>query len=160
MQTPSMSILLLAPVVAVVTVLCACSSSASTGVTIAPGTWSYALNSPNGVPLPGNGDPQGCTPPTLSGTMVVASGGAFSIPFAFAACSNCAMSGTITGTIASSGISGDVTASTAGSGCGIGQPTPSPTPITGNCTSTGCIGGLVQSTPGLSFGLNFTLTPP
>ena len=120
---------------------------------VPPGLWTYVIIAD--VPLGGPQVPS-CRPPNAPGTAVVSSSGSFSIPFSGLACSSCAMSGTITGTITQSGVSGSVTASISGSGCSGQQPTPSPAPMVGSCTATGCSVGL--SGPG-SFAISYTLTP-
>ena len=121
------------------------------------GTWGYLLNA--SVPLPGGGGPMSCTA-TSSGTTTVDSNGMFSIPFSGLACGGCAMSGTITGTIGPTGVSGSVTASTSGSGCSIQQPTPSPAAMSGTCSSTNCTASTgANLNPNLSFGVSYTLTP-
>lgn len=137
--------------------------SAMKPLVVTAGAWSYVVMSNNGVPLPGGGGPTGCTPPNLTGTTMVDASGNFSIPYAFAPCSNCVMSGTIVGTISPTRVTGSVTASLAGTGCTNGQPHPSPAAEEGDCTASGCnVGFAPDVTPanGLSFGINYTLSPP
>ena len=119
------------------------------------GTWSFAINA--SVPLP---SPFGNCTAQSSGTTVVGSDGALSIPFVGLACSNCSMSGTIAGTILNqTSVAGGVTASISGAGCSNQQP--SPASMSGTCTTEGaatrCNVGL--SGPA-SFGITYTLTRP
>jgi len=141
-----------------VTFATACSNTVSPtqpGVTVTAGTWNYVLSVQ--VPLPNPPGPSSCVPPNATGTTVVSSSGAFTIPFAGLTCSNCAMGGTVTGTVVPTGVSGSVTASITGGGCSVQQPTPSPGAMSGACTSTGCSVGL--TTIG-SYVVSYTLTPP
>lgn len=125
------------------------------------GTWSYALS----VSVPLNATPIMTCVANSSGTTVVNSGGAFSIPFSVA-CDLCAESGTITGTIGPTGVSGSVTASISGpisgpGACSIQQPTPNPAAMAGTCTSASCTASTGSNlNPNLSFAVSYTLTPP
>jgi hypothetical protein len=60
------------------------------------------------------------------------------------------------GTVASTSISGTVSASITGTGCSIQQPTPNPSTVNGQCASTSCT---AQTPDGGSFAVEYTLTP-
>jgi hypothetical protein len=66
------------------------------------GIWSYALS----VNVPLNATPDMSCMSPASGTTVVSSNGAFSIPFSVA-CARCAENGTIAGTVAGTSVSGN-----------------------------------------------------
>jgi fibronectin-binding autotransporter adhesin len=116
------------------------------------GTWSYSCRV--GVFLSVSGAPS-CEVPS-SGTMVVSSSGAFSIPFSVA-CQSCAASGTVAGTIAGAGVSGSVMESLSGPTC-TNQPQTSAA-LTGSCAVSG---GIIQNCQGNApaADLNCTWTPP
>jgi hypothetical protein len=146
--------------------IAACKSSSSSsggslgssggGIHVSSGTWSYVLSA-TGVPLTNSGGAASCAAPDASGTTVVNSSGAFTIPFAGLTCSNCAMSGTILGVVVSTGVAGTVSATTSGLGCSNQQPSPNPALMTGTCTATSCTVGLSSTD---SFAVSYTLTPP
>ena len=118
---------------------------------------SYVIRG-NNVPLGYNPEnAPGCVSPDSAGTTVVNSSGSFFIPFSGLTCSNCSMSGTVTGTFVLMGVSGSVTASISGSGCSGQQPTPSPAAMSGTCTSVSCTVINVNTSPTASFGLSYTL---
>jgi len=125
--------------------------------TVKPGTWSYVIRADVSL-FNFGGSPPSCRAQS-AGTMVVSSSGAFSIPFSGATCNSCSMSGTITGIIVPTGVSGSVVASSSGSGCSQFQPSPSPAPMSGSCTSANCTADL---NPGImqNFAIGYTLTPP
>lgn len=130
------------------------------GIVVTAGTWSYVLNA--GVPLPQAIQGQAsCAAPSVSGKTTVSSNGTFSIPFSGLTCSSCSMSGTVTGTIVPTSVSGNVTAVTSGAGCSNQQPTPSPAAMSGSCTAVNCTGTTsVSVNPSLSFSVSYVLTPP
>jgi len=129
-----------------------------TPVTVTAGTWGYAIRADVSLFNNGGSGLQSCTAQS-SGTTVVSSSGAFSIPFAGLTCSSCSMSGTVTGTIVQPGVSGSLAASTSGSGCSLFQPMPSPAAMSGSCTSASCTVNLNPNI-GQNFAFGYTLTPP
>ena len=62
----------------------------SPGITVTPGTWTYTISAD--VPLFNSPGPESCTARS-SGTTVVSSSGALSIPFSGVTCNSCSMSG-------------------------------------------------------------------
>ena len=124
-------------------------TTGDTGITVTPGTWSYAVVME--IPTPG-----GHCEATGSGTTTVSSTGAYSITFPALSCGSCTMSASTTGTVTSASISGSVSAAIGGSGCSNEQPTPNPASVSGKCTSTSCSAKTADAD---SFSVVYTLTP-